>query len=353
MPSGGDASTDLGAAFRSLSDVLSRRLGSPVVMPAIMAEDEGRVRQATREFPLPGGPLRLSLIPPESGERAGIWLERQSLGLVAAESAPPDTSDLRLFEGLPYTREIVRRDLIRALGHRPHLAKALQSSTGSPSDLANIERALDEVTHSGTSPEEHALVNLAADAWLGSLSQESDSIAGPAHALARFGVRLGRAPETGSILYCGSLLTDIASRVGANQWANRAFVLLLDQGWNTTCKDEYEGALFANEVYPAVLKYGEQFLEKNPDSSIWPAVALRVALAHETAWSLSFTSGPDDFPDYRIGAGEHLARALEFNRVLVSRVQDPRFAEALRSRIRLLEKGVDTHCRVYYLSGGC
>jgi hypothetical protein len=354
MPAGADASTDLRSVFEALSDVFSRRLGFPVVVSAITAKKRAPPSPGTREFPLPGGPLRLSLISPERGERAAIWLKRQSFGLVAAESAPPDTSDLRLFEGLPYARETVRRDLIRALGHRPRLAEALQSSPGSLSDLANVERALDDVTHSETSAEEHALVYLAADAWLASLSQESDStIVGLGHALARFGVRLGRAPESGSILYCGSLLPALASRAGANPWANRAFILLLDQGWDTTCSDQYEGALFANEVYVPVLKYGEQFLRKNPNSSIWPAVGLRVALAHETAWSLSFTSGPDDFPDYRIGASEHLARALELNRVLVSRVQDPRFAKALRSRIRLLEKGVDTRCRVYYLVGGC
>jgi DNA-binding beta-propeller fold protein YncE len=354
MAAGAGASTDLAAVFEALSDVLSRRLGSPVAS-AIRTKSEGRLHDETRNFALQGGPLRLSLVSTESGERAfGIRIERASLGLVAAESAPPDTSDLRLFEGQPYARETVRRDLIRALSHRPRLAEALQSPPGSLDDLGSVERALDEVSLEA-SPEEHDLVYLSADAWLASLPQgyDASTVARLHHSLVRFGVRLGREPESGSILYCGSLLPSLASRVGANPWANRAFLLLLDQGWDTTCSDQYEGATFANEVYPPVLKHGEQFLQKNPNSSIWPAVALRVALAHETAWSLSFTSDANDFPDYRIGASEHLERALELNRALVLRVLDPSFARALRSRIRLLEKGVDTHCRVYYLEGGC
>ena len=355
MPAGPGASTDLRAVFEALSDVLSRRLGSPVAS-AIRTKNEARQHDETRDFALPGGPLRLSYVSPEAGERAlGIRIERASLGLVAAESAPPDTSDLRLFEGLPYARETVRRDLIRALGHRARLAKALQSSPGSLDDLASVERALAEVSDLEASPEDHDLVVLSADAWLASLPQSYDSstVARLLPPLARFGVRLGREPESGSILYCGSLLPSLASRVGANPWANRAFLLLLDQGWDTTCSDQYEGATFANEVYPSVLKHGERFLQQHPHSVLWPAVALRVALAHETAWSLSFTSDADDFPDYRSGATGHLERALELYRALVLRVRDPRFARALQSKIRLLEKGVDTQCRVYYLEGGC
>jgi hypothetical protein len=276
-------------------------------------------------------------------------------GITAVESAPPDTCDLRSFEGLSYARETVRRDVARALAARSELAAALLRVPVSIADLAEVERALADAERPGISDEERDLLHLAADGWLAALGPQDDSstVARVRASLSRHGVGFSPDSEWGWAVYCGSLLPPLAERAGTNAWADRAFLLLLEQGWDATCSSDYEGATFANEIYHPIVKHGATFLERHPKSAIWPAVALRVALAHETAWSLSFGSGPNDYPDYTVGADSHRARAIKLYQALVPRAADARFAAAIRARIRSLQRGVDTRCRVYYLPSGC
>jgi DNA-binding beta-propeller fold protein YncE len=336
----------------AFADLLARRLGFPVKGAGTLV-DRGRGPIDARVFQLPGGQLHLTGARVDELESMQeIRVERASFGLLTAESAPQDTADLRLLEGMPYDRESARGDLIRALSHRPRLASALWTNPGSIQDLAEIAASLESVKGPGSDPQEHDLVHLAADVWLASLQpfrgNDSQVPREMRESLKAFGVRFSEGFE-GEIRYYGSLLPALASRVGENPWTNCAYVLLLDQGWETDGGGRYEGAEFANEVFQPVLKHGEEYLRTSRRSSLWSSVALRVALAHETAWSLGFATYYGDFPDYKTGAGAHRTRALELYRDLRQSIRDPRFAKAVDRKIQMLDRGRDTKCRVYYL----
>jgi hypothetical protein len=151
--------------------------------------------------------------------------------------------------------------------------------------------------------------------------------------------------------YCGSILDSLAARVGQDEWCDRAFLSLLDQGWITNCSGSFEGAEFGNDLFAPVLSRGEAFLSKHPGTDVWPSVALRVALAHETLWSLSHRDDQGGYPDWKTEAPRHRRRALELYRDLMDRTRDAGFQRAIRNRIRSLEQDVDTKCTVYYLEG--
>jgi hypothetical protein len=109
-----------------------------------------------------------------------------------------------------------------------------------------------------------------------------------------------------------------------------------------------------------VIAHGEEFLSEHLGSAVWGAVALRVAMAHETAWSLehgnvaggglskSGAGGDSKDPSEN---GKHRERAMLLYRELATGAKDPQLRAALQSRARALESGRDTGCRVYYVQG--
>ena len=218
--------------------------------------------------------------------------------------------------------------------------------------LAAVQRA----GGPGVSEADRDLVLLAADQWLRSrgASQEAASRGrGLGEAWARLGFHSYSA-QGSSWEYCGSILDSLAARVGRNEWADLAFLLLLDSGWVSGCGGDFEGAEFGNDLFAPVLARGEAFLAAHLDAPVRNSVALRVALAHETVWSLSKRIGVDDFyADLKATAPGHRRRALELYRDLAGHTRDAEFRRAIRSRIRSLETGADTKCTVYYLEGEC
>ncbi len=223
-------------------------------------------------------------------------------------------------------------------------------SSGTVSTPEMLE-AVREAHRPGVSEPDRDLVLLTADTWLRSRGSTARDELGPEWNRYEF----ASVREYGdAFAYCGSVLKRLALRAGGEDpWADRALLVLLELGWSTDCTDTYEGAVFSNEIFVPVVKHGEEFLRAHPGARIWASVALRTALAHETAWSLGMEAPPDDFPDYRKGMKEHRQRALELYRKLLPRTHDPRMERAVRRKIRALERNQDTKCQVYYITGEC
>lgn len=346
--------TDAAAITSSLTDVLSRRLGFPY--EDIRYRIQGITPPPKEEeiFLVPGGEMRLVLAPEDIDGVPAIRLGRRSVGLKPLESVSSDTADLRLLEGMPYDRETLRVELIRALRHRPLLAEALATHPSSLDHLPTIDAALNEVARLGSDQTEHDLVHLAADIWLTFLpafrENESESYRKVRDSLREHGVRIHR-DSYEAIRYCASLLPPLADRVGANEWTDRAYVRLLDEGWSSDCGGNLEGTFFSNMLFIPVMRRGEVFLEAHGRSPLWPAVALRVALAHETAWSYGAFTRHAAYLGYEGDPQVDRRRAIELYKAIKPQATDPRLADALSRRIQLLEQGTDTGCRVYFPQG--
>ena len=267
---------------------------------------------------------------------------------LTAMEAVPDSCDLRGLEGTKESAQIWK-DLSQALVSRwPDLARAVAAETLTEQQLLDVVR---KAHGPGVGVADRDLVLLTADQWLRS-SGTSGSLVARRHALAEgwnaYGFTLARV-EGEVWVYCGSALPALAARVGTNAWADRAFLILLDQGWLVDCGTDFEGAEFGNDRFAPVLRHGEKFLRENPRSTLWASVALRVAMAHETVWSLSQVSFQRDFRDSLDVKGPvHRCRAAELYRAVAKRSGKPSLREAVERRAIRLERGEDTKCLMYY-----
>lgn len=290
-----------------------------------------------------------------------VRLERVSPASRASASNV-DACDLRKLEGGLTEPAPVWESLIRGLRvRRPEFAASLMSREVNATSLLEEVR---RVAAPATPQADHDLVLLAADQWLKMTSPDQDGrtrLWSTRGSLDQAWAALGFV-TTGEYdwvaPYCGTVLPSLAAGVGRNEWADRAFLLLLDQGWVTDCSGNCE---YGCDLVAAVLEHGQAYLDANdPAKPLWPSVALRVALAHETAWSLSGAGAVyDSEAKVEIPAvpkdAEHRRRALELYHDLVNRTLDTRLKNAITRRIEKLEREVDTKCSVYvvYVEGGC
>jgi hypothetical protein len=182
------------------------------------------------------------------------------------------------------------------------------------------------------------------------LEYDSAAYRAARRSLREFGVGFWR-DSYESVRYCGSLLPALADRVGTNEWTDRAFIRLLDEGWSTDCGGTLEGVRFGNYVFVPVIRRGEAFLKAYPASPLWPSVALRVALAHETAWSVTSTLPWANEFDYRDDPEVDRQRAVELYKAIRPRARGVQLAAAIDRKIRMMEAGTDTKCRVYWREG--
>jgi hypothetical protein len=286
-------------------------------------------------------------------------------GARAQSSAPSvkvavvvDSCDLRLLEVNSVQPGPLWAALLKAVAvKQPELAASLSSKAPDESLLRKaVERAM---SPGAASNADRDLLLLTADQFLRhhgdpglpvTLDDELDP------AWAKLGFRSYGEPTSAYWEYCGSILPTIASGAGKDEWADRALLVLLDQGWVTDCDNTYEGTDSERELFVPVIAHGEEFLSEHLGASVWGAVALRVAMAHETAWSLEHggehkgVKAGGDSKDVS-GNGKHRERAMLLYRELASGAKDPRLRMALQSRARALETGRDTGCRVYYVQG--
>jgi hypothetical protein len=204
------------------------------------------------------------------------------------------------------------------------------------------------------SDEERRFLALLAHHWLRRMPcwEDSSQVRGFERRLAFLGARWHSVPtfDVGDLCYCGSVLVGLARAPDADIWAAQAFLELLDQGWLSDCGDDYGGGGFGNELYLPVIRHGEEYLRTSGRSRLARAVALRVALAHETAWSVQAA----DTAECWTGPGpeEHRRAALRGYERLFHAASEPTFRAALRERIGRLRAARDTGCRVYWIDYG-
>lgn len=161
--------------------------------------------------------------------------------------------------------------------------------------------------------------------------------------------------------YRGELLKRVAADYEESVWGERAFVLLLTHGWDTS----YECAA-GSDQFREVIRQGLAFLEKHPKSPYQLEVQLDVAQAYETWWSLSQSRQPgadreigaedaeaDANPqEYQEGAEAARRQAIaRFDRLLQTAPNSDEAAYARRVLPRL-KLGIDTGQRRFYCTIG-
>jgi hypothetical protein len=128
-----------------------------------------------------------------------------------------------------------------------------------------------------------------------------------------YGLTLAGAELGGVFIYPHDLLWRLWHDYPATDWGERAFVLLLNQGWDTsaTCAKGWDQTKEA-------IRQGESFLQKRPSSSYRGIVTLLVAEAYASRWSLSNEppgSGMSDYVDpkeFQEGAEEARVKAISY-----------------------------------------
>jgi hypothetical protein len=130
---------------------------------------------------------------------------------------------------------------------------------------------------------------------------------------ARYQLTLAGAGLGGVFIYPHDLLWRLWRDYPETEWGERAFVLLLNEGWDTsgTCQ---KGA----EQFREVIQQGESFLKQRARSPQRGMVTLLVAEAYASWWSLSNErkgSGMSDYVDpkrYEEGAEEARIKAIAY-----------------------------------------
>lgn len=130
-------------------------------------------------------------------------------------------------------------------------------------------------------------------------------------------------------------------------WGSEAFVLLLRSGWSPRmfCDD-------GPDEFRNVIREGERFLAARPRSAVRRDVALMLAWAYETWWSLSRAKGSvgyvDDSKIYAAGAADAQARAITRYDEALRLGLSPAIATDARQRLAKLRRGADTEQRIFY-----
>lgn len=288
--------------------------------------------------------------------------DRRDSLILEATSPRLETAIAAAFEhGSPYQdgdrgevrgrREIEERVVAaRALRSiSPALASALDSVPSRAADAPAIARALARAPRDPDDANAD-LIRWGAHLW-GSGIATPDSTAADRVNRA-FGERLGRCTELpDGWCWEDSLLEPLASRAGANRWADAALLELLDRGWQATCELCGYDPQVGTDLFRPVIAHGEAFLRDHPDSPIAHEVRWRVAEAHETAWSLSKVPPGDDYIEparYLLHAPEHRARVIQlYERLLSDEPPGPRRSAAME-RFRRIRLDVDTGFHVYW-----
>jgi hypothetical protein len=236
--------------------------------------------------------------------------------------------------------EPFHEDLRKAVLHElapafPELQSVLSSPTAKSADPAYshvVFRLLDAVKKA--SADQRPAILLAADLvaqeiWCPSEGkQQCDQIRSE---FARYKLSLEYSELDGGFYYPRDLLGRIWRDYPGTDWGERTFVLLLDQGWDTshTCG---KGA----DQFREVIRQGESFLRQRPSSPYRGVVTLLVAQAYTTWWSLSNETGNGGMSDYvdaeryREGAEEARLKAIGYFEQVLQMVPETQLNEYAR-----------------------
>ena len=160
------------------------------------------------------------------------------------------------------------------------------------------------------------------------------------------------APVADAWPYRGDLLKQVWTNYGQSDWGERAFLLLLNQGFDTGPDCEA-----GSDSFRAVIQHGEPFLNEHPRSPHLPEVRLSLAQAYETWWSLSQAKSDREDSDvnpasYQPGASAALQKSIQYYKQLLEVSPDTDDVAYARRELPRLLLGVDTGQRRFYCTVG-
>jgi hypothetical protein len=135
----------------------------------------------------------------------------------------------------------------------------------------------------------------------------------------------------GGFYYQRDLLWRVWQQYPETDWGERAFVVLLELGWDTsnTCAK-------GSEQFREVIRQGESFLHQRPASPHRAAVLLLVGQAYATWWSLSNEPADSPMADYvdpkryNEGAEQSRLKAIRYFEEVAQLAPETKFAEYAR-----------------------
>jgi len=238
----------------------------------------------------------------------------------------------------------------------PRFAAFLRVSGSQKKDLPAVREALSQSRGPGVSIGQQDLLRYAAHLWLKPSEgppawgrTDTAAVRLIVDTLKPFGVRVEQTHE-GEWCYDGALAESVAMYAGRSRWADLAFIELMDRGWESPCAMCGTDKPFGPNLFQPVIERGNAYLAAHPDAAIAGLVTLRVAEAHETAWSLSKVASDDEYIDpkkYQLDAPQHREQALLLYEKVIER--SPGLADDdLRRRLRRIRLDIDTSFHKYW-----
>jgi hypothetical protein len=157
--------------------------------------------------------------------------------------------------------------------------------------------------------------------------------------LARYDLKLEDDHLGGGWYYPRNLLWHVWRDYSDTEWGQRAFLVLLNHGWDTSATCE-KGENQTRDV----IRQGETFLEHHSSSPYKAQVILMVGQAYETWWSLSrVRTGVDlagyvDAKEYQEGAENARLKAIDYYERLEQAAPGTKFGEYARDRKAFLRQ---------------
>jgi hypothetical protein len=225
----------------------------------------------------------------------------------------------------------------------PKVASLLESgSTHTPDLEPALFAALDALD--AAPPDRQPALMLAADTLAGRIVYVLPPRSKESQRLVR-GLRFVRIPYDLAMVYAGDLGWRLWNEFPDSEWGELSFLRLLQSGWRRgSCHD-------GPDLFRDVIEQGEAFLEARPRSRVRIPVALTLAQAYETWWSLSRARDGDNYVaagDYAKAADGARRLAIEHYRGVIEAVPNGPEAAYARRRLPRLELAVATHQRAFY-----
>jgi len=176
--------------------------------------------------------------------------------------------------------------------------------------------------------------------------------------LAKLGVTYeesAMSPDENPWIYTGNLLRRVWTDYGETDWGERAFLMLLSQGWDTSVE-----CAAGTDQFRQVIQQGLPFMEKHAKSPYQLDVQLAVAQAYETWWSLSLAPMPSQAPtaeedsepviyrQYQEGAEAARQQSIARYEQLLQTTPPSDQAAYARRELPRLKLGFDTGQRRFY-----
>jgi len=276
--------------------------------------------------------------------------------ILTHQQPPPDPAQMRA--AVQQIQDQLRAQAFRPSGPRAGVL-ALPQARWTPEQFhQSLVRLLTSARTAA--PERQPVFLLAADrlAWRLPVAMANDKFDSQAwnqwrEELAKLGVTYHEpeiAPLADTWPYRGDLLKQVWANYRQTLWGERAFLLLLNQGFDTSSECET-----GSDSFRAVIEQGEQFLNDHPGSPHLPAVELSLGQAYETWWSLS-QARPEDSeinPEpYQTGASRALESSIDYYQRLLAASPESDDAAYARRELPRLMLGRDTGQRRFYCTVG-